>query len=98
MDGPGSPYQNNRLITLVVSTLYNKPTRHQTGAAECLLHGADSPPIKTPDIPQTASEESQSPYSMPKHSFVAAADPAALLHAFLGHALRTCVPDDYKAL
>jgi Periplasmic binding protein len=31
-----------------VSTLYNKPTRHQTGAVECLLHGVDSPPIKTP--------------------------------------------------
>jgi hypothetical protein len=27
---------------------------------ECLLHGADSPPIKAPDIPQTASKVSQS--------------------------------------
>jgi hypothetical protein len=26
-------------FTLVVRTLYNKPTRHQTGALECLLHG-----------------------------------------------------------
>jgi hypothetical protein len=25
-----------------------------------LLHGADSPPIKAPDIPQTASKVSQS--------------------------------------
>ncbi|MGY4362746.1 hypothetical protein ACVW0J_009239 [Bradyrhizobium sp. i1.7.7] len=55
-DAPGSPNQNSRLITFLVSTLYNKPTRHQTGAVECLLHGADSPPIKTPEIPQTASK------------------------------------------
>jgi hypothetical protein len=27
-----------------------------------LLHGADSPPIKTPDIPRTASKVSQSQY------------------------------------
>ena len=25
-------------------TFHNKPGRHQTGAAKCLLHGADSPP------------------------------------------------------
>ena len=33
------PDRNNSLITFVVRTLYNKPTRHQTGALECLLHG-----------------------------------------------------------
>src|SRR6185369_17813956 len=38
------PDRNNSLITFVVRTLYNKSTRHQTGALECLLHGADSPP------------------------------------------------------
>jgi hypothetical protein len=31
----GHPDRNNGLITLVVRTLYNKPTRHQTGAVEC---------------------------------------------------------------
>jgi hypothetical protein len=31
--------RNNGLITFVVRTFYNKPTRHQTGALECLLHG-----------------------------------------------------------
>ncbi|WGS17357.1 MULTISPECIES: hypothetical protein [unclassified Bradyrhizobium] len=34
---------------LVARTLYNKSTRHQTGAVECLLHGADAPPINAPD-------------------------------------------------
>jgi hypothetical protein len=33
------PDRNNSLITFVVRTLYNKPTRHQTGALECLLDG-----------------------------------------------------------
>src|SRR6185312_10920763 len=61
----GRPDHNNGLITLVVRTLYNKPTRHQTGAVECLLHGADSPPIKAPDISQTASKVSQSQFCMP---------------------------------
>jgi hypothetical protein len=56
---------NNGLITFVVRTLYNKPTRHQTGAVECLLHGVDSPPIKAPRIPQTASKVSQSQYCRP---------------------------------
>src|ERR1700688_3629175 len=53
---------------IVVRILYNKPTRHQTGAVECLLHGADSPPIKAPDIPQTASKVSQSQYCRPNDS------------------------------
>jgi hypothetical protein len=56
----GGPDGNNGLFTFAVRTLYNKPTRHQTGAVECLLHGADSPPIKAPDISQTASKVSQS--------------------------------------
>jgi hypothetical protein len=32
---------------------------------QSLLHGADSPPIKAPDILQTASKVSQSPFWMP---------------------------------
>jgi hypothetical protein len=35
----GRPDRNNGLTTLVVRTLYNKTTRHQTGALECLVHG-----------------------------------------------------------
>jgi type IV secretion system protein TrbJ len=35
---------------------------------ECLLHGVDSPPIKTPEISQTASKVSQSPNPTPIHS------------------------------
>ena len=42
-DTAGSPDRDDGLITLVARILYNKPTRHQTGAVECLLHGADSP-------------------------------------------------------
>lgn len=57
----GGPDRDDGLISLVACTLYNKPTRHQAGAVECLLHGADSPPIKTPDIPRTASKVSQEP-------------------------------------
>jgi hypothetical protein len=38
--------RNKGLITFEVRILYNKPTRHQTGAVECLLHGADSPQSK----------------------------------------------------
>jgi hypothetical protein len=30
----GCPDRNNGLITFVVRTLYNKPTRHQAGAVE----------------------------------------------------------------
>jgi hypothetical protein len=48
----GRPDRNHGLITFAVRTLYNKPTRHQTGAVERLLHGADSPPIKAPDVPE----------------------------------------------
>jgi hypothetical protein len=36
-DGENGP------VCLVERTFDNKPTRHQTGAAKCLLHGADSP-------------------------------------------------------
>jgi hypothetical protein len=61
----GRPDLNNGLITFVVRTLYNKPTRHQTGAVECLLHGVDSPSIKAPRIPQTASKVSQSQICRP---------------------------------
>jgi hypothetical protein len=57
--------RNNDLVTFEARTLYNKPTRHQSRALECLLHGADSPPIKTPDILQTASKVSQSQSSTP---------------------------------
>ncbi len=42
----GRSDRNNGLITFVVRTLYNKPTRHQTGAVECLLHGVDFPQSK----------------------------------------------------
>jgi len=42
----GRPDHNNGLIAIAVRTLYNKPTRHQTGAVERLLHGADSPQSK----------------------------------------------------
>jgi hypothetical protein len=35
----GRPDRNNSLVTFVVRTFYNNPTRHQTGALECLLHG-----------------------------------------------------------
>jgi hypothetical protein len=42
-DTSGRPDRDDRLITLVARTIYNKPTRHQTGAVQCLLHGADSP-------------------------------------------------------
>src|SRR6185503_17948632 len=59
------PDRNNGLVTFEVRTLYNKSTRHQIGAQECLLHGADSPPIKAPDIPQTASKVSQSQICRP---------------------------------
>jgi len=34
--------RDNGPITIMVSTFDNKPTRHQTGAAKRLLHGADS--------------------------------------------------------
>ena len=57
-------YTECDMKNVVVRTLYNKPTRHQAGAVECLLHGADSPPIKAPVIPQTASKVSQSPTSV----------------------------------
>src|SRR6516165_7568573 len=57
----GRPDRNNGLITFVVRTLHNKPTRHQTGAVECLLHGADSPPNQSAKHPETASKVSQSP-------------------------------------
>jgi hypothetical protein len=33
-------------------TLYNRPTRHQTGAVERLLHGADSPQSKRQTSPK----------------------------------------------
>jgi len=36
-NNPGRSDHNNGLIVFVVRTLYNKPTRHQTGALECLL-------------------------------------------------------------
>jgi hypothetical protein len=58
--------RNNDLVTFEARTLYNKPTRHQSKALECLLHGADSPPIKTPDILQTASKVSQSRIDSPR--------------------------------
>src|SRR6516165_1111096 len=61
----GRPDRNNGLITFVVRTLHNKPTRHQTGAVECLLHGADSPPNQSAKHPETASKVSQSPDWMP---------------------------------
>lgn len=64
-DASGRPDRDDGLITLVARTLYNKPTRHRTGAVECLLHGADSPSIKAPDIPRTASKVSQSQYCRP---------------------------------
>jgi hypothetical protein len=35
----GRPDRNNSLVTFVVRSFYNKPTRQQTGALECLLHG-----------------------------------------------------------
>lgn len=56
----GRPDRNEGLITFVVRTPYNKPTRHQTGAVECLPHGADFTPIKAPSTPQAASKVSQS--------------------------------------
>jgi hypothetical protein len=59
------PDRNNGFITFEVRTLYNKPTRHQIGALECVLHGADSPLIKAPEILQTASKVSQSQNCMP---------------------------------
>lgn len=49
----------------LIRTLYNIPTRHHTGAVECLLHGIDSPPIKAPRIPQTASKVCQSQFGRP---------------------------------
>jgi hypothetical protein len=61
----GRTNPNNGLIILVVRTFNNKPTRHQTGAVECLLHGVDSPPIKAPDILRTASKVSQSQICSP---------------------------------
>jgi hypothetical protein len=38
----GRSYGDNDLVSLVERTFHNKPGRHQTGAAKCLLHGADS--------------------------------------------------------
>src|SRR5262249_53509537 len=38
----GRADRDNGPITIMVSTFDNKPTRHQTGAAKRLLHGADS--------------------------------------------------------
>jgi hypothetical protein len=40
------------------------PTRHQAGAVESLLHGADSPKIKAPDIPKLHQKVRQSHNSM----------------------------------
>src|SRR6185369_15657433 len=71
-DASGRPDLNHGLITFVVRTLYNKPTRHQTGAVECLLHGVDSPPIKAPRIPQTASKVSQSQIYRPNDIVIGA--------------------------
>jgi hypothetical protein len=66
------PDLNNGLITFEVRTLYNKPTRHQIGALECLPHGADSPLIKAPEILETASKVSQSPFCLPIDTISAA--------------------------
>lgn len=38
-----SPDGDNSLVGIAKRSLHNKPGRHQTGAAKCLLHGADSP-------------------------------------------------------
>jgi hypothetical protein len=48
----GRPDHNNGLIAIVVRTLYIKPTRHQTGAVERLLHGAESPQSKRQTSPK----------------------------------------------
>lgn len=40
---PSSADCDNGLIDIAERTLHNKPRRHKAGAAECLLHGADSP-------------------------------------------------------
>ena len=37
------PDGDNGVVGIAKRTLHNKPGRHQTGAAKCLLHGADSP-------------------------------------------------------
>lgn len=82
------PDRNNGLIAFEVRTLYNKPTRHQIGARECLLHGADSPPIKAPDIPQTASKVSQSQYCRPNDKWSRGSCPVMSRRSFA-----TCVDD-----
>ena len=48
----GGPDCDDRFITFVARTLYNKPTRHQTGAVECLLRGANSPQSKRQRSPK----------------------------------------------
>jgi hypothetical protein len=86
----GRSDNNDGFIVFVVRTLYNKPTRHQTRAMEYLLHGADSPQIKAPDIPPTASKVSQSPYSTPKHSKDASeAEIEAARHCLTAETART---------
>jgi len=52
--------RENSFVLLIKRTFHNKPSRHQTGAAKCLLHGVDSPPMGTPRESQTASKVSQS--------------------------------------
>ncbi len=42
----GRPDRDNGLIISVVRILNNKPTRHQSGAVECVLQSADSPKSK----------------------------------------------------
>src|SRR6516165_5622360 len=73
----GRPDRNNGLITFVVRTLHNKPTRHQTGAVECLLHGADSPPNQSAKHPETASKVSQSQNCTPNNIRLERVDPLA---------------------
>ena len=55
----------NSFVRLVERTFHNKPGRHQTGAAKCLLHRVDSPSAGTPRKSKTASKLSQA-YSIPR--------------------------------
>ena len=60
-DASGRPDRNNGLITFVICTLYNKPTRHETGAVECLLHGAEFSPNQSARHPPNCIKSESEP-------------------------------------
>ena len=57
---PGRADCDHSHVGIAKRTVHNKPGRHQTGAAKCLLHGVDSPPMGASNESGTASNLSQS--------------------------------------